>query len=150
MSALFQILLSDLALNFPETRCQCLNNILEDPKRTNYSSCFIHIKSEIKGRRVQRNQSTLTMSCQTPVIGKEYCLASESSEVKCPFSLIIDRTSHYLLLVLVSKNKSNFSWRQLGCVFRRLGSTGFKVVLSLITSTYLFYRFIPCFLKLLL
>lgn len=39
---------SDLALNFPETRCQCLNNILKDPKRRNYSSCFIHIKSEMK------------------------------------------------------------------------------------------------------
>lgn len=51
MSSLFQILLSDLALNFPETRCQCLNNILEDPKRRNYSSCFIHIKSEIKGEK---------------------------------------------------------------------------------------------------
>lgn len=58
---------SDLALNFPSTRCQCLNNILKDPKRRNYSPCFIHIKSETKGRRVQRNQSTLTASCQAVI-----------------------------------------------------------------------------------
>lgn len=35
---------SDLALNFPSTRCQRLNNILEDPETRNYSPCFIHRK----------------------------------------------------------------------------------------------------------